>query len=277
VGTPVIIEKLLRDSTGVPFHCFSFYCPGCGRRLSRFQPVPIWALRDITKEVVRAKVVFIDRVSPSAFVLAKNARDAGALVFFEPSTSTSDRELRRILPFTHIFKYSHERMHETLDVLPESVLLEVQTLGRGGLRFRMRSGQTRRLKRWAHINSYPVENMVDSSGAGDWFSAALIHLLFRGGERAARAMGEAGVMQALSKAQKLAAWSCNFIGARGAMYYAPLVNIEKVLASAEIQLPRSGDPVADLCDSNLLCETCASDKEDTHSFPVRRSIFPRPQ
>ncbi len=258
--TPVVIERLLRDSAGVPFHCFSFCCPGCGGWLPRFRPVPVSALREVMHDAARADVVFIDRISPAAFALAEDAFVAEALVFFEPSGSTSERELKRILPFVNVLKYSHERLDKTLDTLPESVFLELQTLGRGGLRFRLRSKQTGRMRPWMHMDSYPVESLVDSAGAGDWFSAGLIHLLCKG-PQSARTISEPDIVQAISKAQRLAAWSCNFVGARGAMYGAPLDSIKQVLYRAKIKVPTTAHLPSSVCDTTLLCSTCRVDQQ----------------
>jgi sugar/nucleoside kinase (ribokinase family) len=261
--SPVIVERLLRDPHGIPFHVFSFSCPGCGGRLPRFQPVTITALRSIISDAARADVVFIDRFSPAAVTLAEAARGAGSLVYFEPSTAISSRELERMLQFTNILKYSHERIDDTGTVLPEDVFLEIQTLGRGGLRYRRRSRATRRMKEWVHVNSRPVENLVDSTGAGDWFSAALIHILAKHGFGAARDISDVDLLEALSKAQALGAWSCGFVGARGAMYQVPLENIERVLAAAKSHIPTQYGPVY-MADGSMatICEICASSRQD---------------
>jgi hypothetical protein len=266
-ATPVIIEKLLQDSTGVPFHCFSFCCPNCGARLPRYQPVTLTALSEIVSEAAKADVAFIDRFSASAVEFAQQAYAAGALVFFEPSRFTCATELKRILPFTHVFKYSHERLDEPAAELPDSVFLEIQTLGRGGLRFRTRSTKTGRLTPWMLLKSVPVETVIDSAGAGDWLSAGLIHLLCSRGVR--KAAAEAETVAALSKAQQLAAWSCTFLGARGAMYHAPIDKISEILNRAHLQVPTAFDKPASASEVTLACDTCliVDHNEETASRP----------
>lgn len=274
VPTPVIIQKLLRDSAGIPFHCFSFYCPGCGGRLPRFQPIPINALREIVEHAKTFDVVFIDRISPSAFILAEEAFNSGALVFFEPSTSVTKRELERILQFTHVLKYSHERMHEVISDDQDTLCLELQTLGRGGLRFRHRSRKTGMLEAWNHMNSYPLESLADSSGAGDWLSAGLIHLLSGDGRAQAKLLRLDDVTETLARAQRLAAWSCQFIGARGAMYYAPLDEIRRVLFDMKATMPVMRDSPSNTVDNALTCDICALTKQSQRS-PFRMDVLPR--
>ena len=261
--SPVIVERLLRDSSGIPFHVFSFSCPACGGRLPRFQPVTISSLRTILADATKADVVFIDRFSPAAVTLAEAARAAGSLVYFEPSTAISSRELERMLQFANVLKYSHERIDDPGTFLPEDVFLEIQTLGRGGLRYRRRSRATRRMRDWMHVNSRPVENLIDSTGAGDWFSAALIHIFAKHGFGAAREMSNVDLMEALSKAQALAAWSCGFVGARGAMYQVPLENIERVLAAAKSHIHAQYGPVY-MADGAMatICEICAASRQN---------------
>ncbi len=38
--TPVIVQRMRKDSDGRPYHTFSFSCPSCGRRLPSYQAVP---------------------------------------------------------------------------------------------------------------------------------------------------------------------------------------------------------------------------------------------
>ena len=257
-ATPVIIERMLQDSIGVPFHCFSFCCPNCGARLPRYNPVTLNALSRIVREAAQADIAFIDRFSPSGVEFAQRACRAGSLVFFEPSKFTSSAQLNRILPFTHILKYSHERLDEPAAEPPDSGFLEIQTLGRGGLKFRTRSTKTRRLTAWMLLKSAPVETLVDSAGAGDWLSAGLIHLLCSRGVRKAKAAAETEIVAALSKAQRLAAWSCMFSGARGAMYHAPIDKITEILNRAHLQLPTAFDKSSSASDLTLTCDTCLS-------------------
>src|ERR1700720_30070 len=69
--TPVIVEKIKKDSSGVPFHTFSFNCPACGGRLPQFQPVVSAAVARLSKSVTKVDVLFVDRVSRSALVVAE--------------------------------------------------------------------------------------------------------------------------------------------------------------------------------------------------------------
>ncbi len=38
VDTPIVVERLEKGVSGIPYHRFSFYCPVCNRRYPRFNP-----------------------------------------------------------------------------------------------------------------------------------------------------------------------------------------------------------------------------------------------
>ena len=148
--TPIIVERLRKDINGIPYHNFSFYCPGCNRHYPSFQPVPIKSLDPVLSRLANTDVLFIDRVSPSAVALAKRAQELGTTVFFEPSSTNHDNNFRLLLGAATIVKYSHDRIEE-LDASKSTVKLEIQTLGRGGLRFRTTLGNLR--NHWHHLDA----------------------------------------------------------------------------------------------------------------------------
>jgi sugar/nucleoside kinase (ribokinase family) len=213
--TPVIVERLQKDIDGIPFHRFSFVCQGCNRRYPRFQAVPLKALRAFMPRLSNVDVLFVDRVSPGSVALAKRARDRGAIVFFEPPSASEEKNFRAILDVTTILKYSHAQIDE-FDLSKSSVKLEIQTLGRGGLRFRTGLADFR--NRWHHLDAEPKTDLADTAGAGDWLSAGIIHSLCANGERGLLKVKRDRLLQGFALGQALAAWNCGFVGARGGMY-----------------------------------------------------------
>jgi fructokinase len=213
--TPIVVERLEKDVSGIPYHRFSFFCPGCNRRYPRFQPVPLKSLEDAYSKIEESAVFFVDRVSPGSLVAAKKAKENGTVVFFEPPSASDDKNFRSMLATASIIKYSHDRIDE-LEIPKGSVALEVQTLGRGGLRFRTTLGAFR--NHWHHFDAEPKRNLVDSAGAGDWLSAGLIHVLCKGGSAGFLKIKRQTLLRAFTFGQSLAAWNCGFVGARGGMY-----------------------------------------------------------
>jgi sugar/nucleoside kinase (ribokinase family) len=213
--TPIVVERLEKDVAGIPYHRFSFFCPGCSRRYPRFQAVPVKSLVDVLPKIKDREVFFVDRVSAGSLVAAKRAKENGAVVFFEPPSASDDKNFRSMLATASIIKYSHDRIDE-LEVPRGSVTLEIQTLGRGGLRFRTALGDFR--NRWHHLDAAPKTDLVDSAGAGDWLSAGLIHVLCKGGFAGLLRNKRQTLLRAFTFGQSLAVWNCGFVGARGGMY-----------------------------------------------------------
>ena len=216
--TPIIVEKIRKDSSGIPFHTFSFHCPACGGRLPHFQPVVSAAVGPFLEKDENVDVVFADRVSRSALQLAEAAAKREAVIFFEPSASSNPKQLAEMLQIAHIVKCSHDRVEDAGDLeWGPNTVLQIQTLGRGGLQFRTSlNGRHRAV--WRTLPAVPVTNLKDAAGAGDWLSAALINSLCFGGTTHLKKRTFEQLVQALSFGQALAAWNCGYSGARGSMY-----------------------------------------------------------
>ena len=130
--TPIVIQKIRKDSVGQPFHTFSLNCPNCGGRLPRYQPVVLSAIEKSLPKMSDPEVFFLDRVSPGGVQLAEAAAKRGAVVYCEPSGIGEPKLFRRLLKVTHILKYSHDRAMHLGDLTSATnALLEIQTLGEG--------------------------------------------------------------------------------------------------------------------------------------------------
>jgi sugar/nucleoside kinase (ribokinase family) len=217
-STPVIIEHLSRDKSGIPAHTFSRRCPSCDQYLPGYQAVTANAIAALLEVHHKPTVVFVDRASKSALKLVEKAAAWGALVFFEPSSSREDHFFERILQHTHILKYSGDRFADFGSFSGKSkLLLEIQTLGRDGLQFRAWFDHSQH-REWRHLRAFPISELIDSCGAGDWFTSGLIFSLCQRGYSGLKQITEAKLLSAFALAQRLASWSCGFPGARGAMY-----------------------------------------------------------
>jgi len=162
-------------------------------------------------------VFFFDRVSRGAIDLARQSAERGALVVFEPSGVRDEKLFREALEISHIVKYSHERLAGLGERSTQtSSLLEIETVGREGLRYRLRTEPSS--ARWREMEAYAVREVRDTVGAGDWCTAGLLHAI---GARGLQGFVEASVTDvanALRLGQALAAIGCAFEGARGGMY-----------------------------------------------------------
>lgn len=231
--TPIIIHRLRRNAHGENFHSFSLNCPECGQRLPMFRSITLSAVSRMPR-LPKAQVFFADRVSPGIVALAERFRSNGAIIVFEPSAVGDGAAFERMLSLTHILKYSNERLPDLNVTAPADLFLEIQTLGHGGLRFRVKCN-TRRREQWIRVEAFGLNQIRDTAGAGDWCTAGLIHALAAKGLSGLKSASEAKIIRASMFAQALSAWNCGFEGARGGMYASTVDefhrSIEAILAS----------------------------------------------
>ena len=217
-STPMIVQEIRRCRDGRARHRFRWSCPHCGSFLPPFKAIRAEAVERVKAGVEGTSVFFFDRVSRGILELAAKAASCGAVVVFEPSSRGTDQLLREALKVAHIVKYAGNRLKGIGGVMGSrsATLVEVQTLGEQGLRYRHRLG--RGGSRWMHLNAVPAPRLVDACGSGDWCTAGLIARVATGGQDGLRRGGARAVRAALRFGQGLAAWNCGFEGARGGMY-----------------------------------------------------------
>lgn len=215
--TPIIIQEIRRSRDGSPTHRFSWACPKCGQWLPSFKPVTRKAADAVGDSLHGAQVFFMDRLSRAALTMAARASDAGAIVMFEPSGKSDPKLFSEALQLAHIVKYADQRLSEAGDAMGSNsaTILEVQTMGNDGLRFRHRNAN---LSDWTHLPSISAPQFLDSCGSGDWCSAGLLSKIAGAGLSGLKSSSNEQLIGALRYGQALAAWNCAFEGARGGMY-----------------------------------------------------------
>ena len=89
--------------------------------------------------------------------------------------------------------------------------------------------------------AYPVVDMVDEAGAGDWCTAGIISALGQKGATTFWQTEPQQLEQALMLGQAMAAVNCNFPSARGAMYSIALPDMNSMATGLmEGKLDRNG-------------------------------------
>lgn len=216
--TPIIIQEIKRGRDGSPTHRFSWACPHCGEWLPGFKAVTLGAIEIVAPHLPGAAVFFMDRLSRSALTLAARASAEGAIVMFEPSGRSDPKLFAEAMQLAHIVKYADQRLSDAGTAMLEgsATILEIQTLGVDGLRYRHRFRSTP--SDWLHSPAIATPQLADSCGSGDWCTAGLLAKIAVDGVVGLKAAGADGLETALSYGQALAAWNCAFEGARGGMY-----------------------------------------------------------
>ena len=232
--SPIVLQRFETESDGTRTHRFSLTCPGCGRWLPRYRPVTLAQSKSLACGGDAPNVFYFDRVSPASLRLAEMARSRGALVVFEPSSVDVELKFQKAVDVCHVLKYSQERMGHLPDLpYAASPALIVETRGEAGLRYRWKD-------HWSQLDAFPVENIVDAAGSGDWCTAMLIHRMGRMGAKPfTRSMGPA-IEAALQDGQAAAAVNCSFRGARGAMQALTLDQLNDRLSILGQDTPKKG-------------------------------------
>jgi len=256
--TPIIIQELRRSRSGTPTHRFSWSCPHCGQWLPGFKPITRAAVEPVEAALSGASVFFLDRLSRATITLASRASAEGALVVFEPSGKADDKLFAEALQISHVVKYAEQRISAAGDIIKKgnSALIEIQTLGENGLRYRHNlSGKP---SEWIILDAIEAPRLADTCGSGDWCTAGFLTKAAIGGQEGLLDSGPEGLYSALRYGQALAAWNCGFEGARGGMYV-----VDAKTFSQEIEALLAGrtdfapiDPVQIEDDELISCPAC---------------------
>lgn len=216
-ATPVI-RHIIADKDGKRSHRFSLRCQRCGKWLPTYSAVSrqaVGAESKAAKLMSSIDVLYIDRPSPSAATLAQHAAVAGAMIVFEPSGEGSAAAFRTIAGLSHVIKYSREQGSRWPLLGVSTPLVEVETMGADGLRYRTRNAREERAGKWRSLEAVLASALRDAAGAGDWTTVGIIQVL--GNAWSGKPFDRATLVTALRCGQALAAWTCAFEGARGGM------------------------------------------------------------
>lgn len=210
--TPVIVQRNFINKDGIPTHRFESR-PNMGRFYLDFKSLTIKQADAVIEKIdFIPKVFFFDRVSPAILKLATVFKEKEVVVFFEPSSKGGNVSLfDKCVDIADIIKFSDQRIPDFQQFESYQNKIFIQTQGNQGLRYRFNS-------EWIHMEPIVNENVIDTAGAGDWTTAALINKLFK--DKIKQGIGifsKSDIETALNAAQKVAAQSCSYEGARGMM------------------------------------------------------------
>ncbi|MBI2266242.1 MAG: carbohydrate kinase [Armatimonadetes bacterium] len=261
--TSIVVHRIAKTATGLPFHRFSWTCPNCGAWLPGYKAVLASAAENVALQLGTPQIFFLDRVSRGALLLAKACAEKGALVFFEPSGFGEPRLFKEALALAHILKYSHERV-KAFNSLENGAgpLVEIETLGAEGLRYRSRIAGAR-TDGWTRLEAYDIADLKDAGGAGDWCTAGIIHVIAQRGLSGVMKTRLPQLADALRFGQALAAWNCGYDGARGGMYAVGMktfrLQVQNIISRDGSKAPKREVPSAVVREAfECVCPGCAS-------------------
>ncbi len=262
--TPAILQAIKKSPTGSRTHSYSLRCPQCGSYLLRYRAISGAMAGTVVEQIPATAVFYFDRVSRGILTLAEHYREHGAFIVFEPSSVTDEKLFKEAAAVAHLLKYSVERLPDTAYLVGQTnIPLEVQTLGPEGLRYRWHKSDNGG-RSWSFMPAYPVTNMVDEAGAGDWCTAGLISALGQKGATSFWSTQPWELEQALKLGQAMAAINCNFPSARGAMYSLVATELNSIAKELmEGKLNRNGNVLASNVALhnlvNMICSRCCQE------------------
>jgi len=213
-STPIIIHRILRDKRGVAKHRFEFRNPEDGKYLPSFKPCLASSVPTILEKGIYPKVFYFDRINRASLDLAKEFKEKGSIIFFEPSSLKDEKAFKKCVEVADVIKYSHDRIPDYDSVFPKAqVLLEIETMGENGLRYRKQE-----FDKWINVHGFAINNVIDTAGAGDWCTAGIISTLFSQGDMHKNLVSDNLLKVAFQYGQILSALNCTYEGARGLMY-----------------------------------------------------------
>ena len=210
-ATPIIIQHNIIDKDGNPTHKFTFQGNRGSLHLDYKPVMKKTAIKVLDELQFLPSVFFFDRVSAATVSMAEHFKSRGCLVFFEPSAKAKETDFNKAIIYSDIIKFADQRLLDVSFTEAYRNKLFIQTLGSKGLRFNFHG------KGWVSLPPVLNDNIVDTSGAGDWTTAAFLNEMAKAGITTVDELTGEKVKQFLSIAQEKASRSCSYEGARGMM------------------------------------------------------------
>ena len=153
-------------------------------------------------------VFFFDDSAAGYRYMARELREKGALVYFEPSAIKEKADFESIAA-SDIIKFSAENVQDVSFVKDYRDKLFIQTLGSEGLRFNLRG------EGWVNLSPVENDNVMDWEGAGDWTTSAFLNALAEADALSIKRLAYEVLKKALESAQTVASKSVSYVGSKG--------------------------------------------------------------
>ena len=217
-ATPRVIEHC--DDSGN--HFFETRCSECGKYLSKVSLPSSANIQKLENHIWQdLNVFFLDRISDGIKLGIQKARDSHAWVFYEPNCCRQFKSFYNNIAQADIIKFSEEiisqnyidRIASDLNENSKTKLIIISQ-GHNGLKYSLKA-QDGTFGEWVHLKPCQIDNIVDTSGAGDWLAASFLWNFLRTFPKAQDYLPPDIIKQLLTDSQIIAAYSCLYLGAQG--------------------------------------------------------------
>ncbi len=254
VKTQKRIPKILQCYDGGNRHFFYTRCPICSKRLAE-SSVP--SQKQISVQMPAADVFFCDRISEGVLERSAHTVSNGGITMYEPNGLRFYSQFLNFCRHFDIVKFSKDKIPENwqerlrTDLKEEQTKLLIVTEGEQGLQFSYKQSE-KEFSAWVFLNASHIEEGKDSSGAGDWLTAAFLYYFLLPMNSTSNLFKYEEIKRSLEAAMELAALSCKEIGAQGILHSRDCIWLtEKILG---IELPEA--IINRKTDKELICPYC---------------------
>lgn len=206
IASPVLAQQL---DVATSQHIFSFVCPETVEELAPYQPIDEDDVRKAQDVLHACSVFYVDRLSDAILEAMETAADAGAVIYFEPSSVGDWPQFERALSLASVLKFSTDRLQETIvsaKLRPGAIL--IVTKGAEGLEVRQEGRVVQRA-------AIPAQVVRDTCGSGDMVSVGVIDWILSRVAPATEPLELDEILDGVVAGQRLAAANCAYVGARG--------------------------------------------------------------
>jgi hypothetical protein len=210
---PRIVERINDDN-----HYYYTKCPKCGKNLVKCILPSINQIDNSKLYTKTPNIFFFDRISDGIIKCATNNKTGWNV--YEPNSSRNYINLLRGVKLSHIVKYSQERISPIIterllrDSTDSNVVLLIVTMGDKGLKYVYRKNKNE-YSDWYYLSAFPVKNLIDSSGSGDWLTAVFLYQFINEYNNYIDRIDQTILNRCLNNAQQYASYNCSFWGAQG--------------------------------------------------------------
>lgn len=201
----LICERSERHSGFGSNHKHRWWCWECERRYPKFEEPADETFASLTSVTKFTDFFFVDRVSAAALKYAKEAKKLGARVFLEPAFTKKTDLLDEFIAIADVVKLSRESPAASqISNVPPYVAL-IETMGADGIALSCLDFE----QRFPAISGI---DPIDTSGAGDWCTAGIIHQLIQLGLNNQDPLSKTVLSEAITLGARLGAFACTFLG-----------------------------------------------------------------
>jgi fructokinase len=201
-------------------------CLQCGRKLMDILLPTRHKLSSLEIDLSNYDMLFYDRVADGTNYLLDQFLKNGKWTYYEPNDARNYSTWINNIRSCHIVKFSGERISkyyyrkliEDLHNQKHVTKIVVITRSNRGYSYSIANGDKMSQLKSVEVDNF--DNVVDSSGAGDWFTAGFIHKFMKEYRTPPEDIDEQAVIEALSFGHSLAKDACTYVGALGKLFLA---------------------------------------------------------